>query len=249
MRKGEHLPDDQAEVVLSLDVLEWIAENTTDEQRGEVLDDIVALFAQPWGKHPLSNKDGHDRLAGLNTASTLRGHARVVFRSGISAEGTGLIEIVAIGPRSDNRVHDAVNALVGCGRLDAAVVEQIWDLLAVFEDTAERFGLELWDYQPTPAPEGLVKTAVATGIMPQEIAQRLSKDELTAALENAWDPQTGELDPDRALRTALHRVAGSADPERLLAVRAEPRCNAPMPRAKKPCVRRRGHPGAHRATP
>src|SRR5699024_11453302 len=61
--------------------------------------------SKPWGKHPLSNA-----LAGLNTASTLRGDHRIVFRSTISPEGTGLIEVVAIGPRSNNRVYDAVNA-------------------------------------------------------------------------------------------------------------------------------------------
>lgn len=49
MRAGEHFPDDQAELVLSSHVEEWIAEHVEQSQWDEVLDDLTALFAKPWG--------------------------------------------------------------------------------------------------------------------------------------------------------------------------------------------------------
>ncbi|MCI1748320.1 MAG: hypothetical protein LKI24_09610 [Acidipropionibacterium sp.] len=248
MRTGEHLPGDQAEVVLSDDVIDWIVDHVTEDQRDEILDDIVDLFAQPWGKHPLSNRRRTDRLAGLNTASTLSGDYRIVFRSSVD-RGVGLIEIIAIGPRSGHRIYDAVNALIATGKLDEGLVQQIWDLLALYQDTADRFGLELWDYRPPAAPDGLVRAAAASGALPADSARLLSSDELMAAMADAWDPVTGKPDIERALAAAVRRVAGSSDPERVLARREEPRCGVLMPRARKPCIRRRGHPGAHRATP
>lgn len=246
MRAGEHLPDDQAELVLSTQVEEWIAEHVDQSQWDELLDDIIDLFTRPWGKHPLSNRTATDHLAGLNTTATLRGDYRIVSRASITPDGTGLIEIVAIGPRSENRIYDAVNALLASGTLDEDVVQSIWDMLELYELTAEKHGLEL---RPAPPPEGLVKSAVAVGALTQEIAEVLSIDELNAAIANAWDPDTGQLDPSRALTAALERVAGSSDPERLIALREEPHCGALMPRAKASCIRRRGHAGAHRATP
>ncbi len=249
MRVGDRLPGDQAELVLATQVEEWIAEHVEASQWDELLDDITALFAKPWGKHPQSDRSASDHLAGLNTASTLRGDHRIVFRASTTPEGTGLIEIIAIGPRSGNRVYDAVNALVAAGRLREDVVQSIWDMLELYETTAEKHGLELWDYRPEPAPAGLVRSAVAIGALDEQVAQLLSADEVNAALTEAWDPDSGELDPDRALAAALRRVAGSSDPERLIALREEPRCGAFMPRAKAPCIRRRDHAGAHRATP
>ena len=85
--------------------------------------------------------------------------------------------------------------------------------------------------------------------VPTFVVVLLSADELNAALAHAWDPASGALDPGRALRAALDRVTGSSDPERILAQREQPRCNAFMPRAKAPCIRRRDHAGAHRASP
>lgn len=249
MRAGDHFPDDQAELVLSTQVEEWIAENVEQSQFDELLDDLVELFTKPWGKHPLSNRGADDRLAGLNTTATLHGDYRIVYRASISASGTGLIEVIAIGARSGNRVYDAVNALIASGKLSADEVRSIWDMLELYEQAAEKHGLERWDYRPDPPPAGLVKSAVAVGALPEEVAELLSIDELTAAIANAWDPDTGELDPDRALAAALERVSGSTDPERLIARREEPRCGALMPRAKAPCIRRRGHAGAHRAHP
>lgn len=247
MREGESLPHDQAEVTFTAEAVEWIADNITESQWDEVLDDVVALFSQPWGKHPLSNRGATGRLAGLNTTATLRGDHRIVFRSSISPEGTGCIEILAIGPRSNHRIYDAVAALMRSGKLTDDEVQSIWDMLEIYESTAEKHGLELWDYQPEPAPPGLVKAAVAMGALAPAVAERLSSDELTAAMEHAWDPDTGALDPARALRSALERVAGSADPERVLSFREAPRCGAFMPRARRPCVRIREHAGAHRA--
>lgn len=248
MRVGDSLPSDQAEVIFTTEAEEWIASHVEDSQWDEFLDDVVALFTQPWGKHPLSNRNASDQLAGLNTTATLRGDYRIVFRATISPEGTGLIEILAIGPRSNNRIYDSVNSLINNGKLNDDEVQSIWDMLEIYETTAEKHGLELWDYTPKPAPTGLIKSAVTIGALPQDLAEILSADEINAALADAWDPVTGDLDPARALRAAVERVAGSADPERIIALRQEPRCNAHMPRADRPCARRRGHPGAHRAT-
>lgn len=247
MRRGERFPGDQAEVVLSDAVIEWIVEHVTDAQREEFLDSVVGLLAQPWGKHPLSNRTSTDHLAGLNTVATLTGDYRIVFRSSVSSEGTGLIEVLAIGERTGNRVYDAVNALVSTGKLEDIEIQQIWDMLRLFEDTAERYGLETWDYVPAKAAEGLVTSAVSMGVLTRDEAALMSQDEIVAAMSEAWDPATGQLDPARALRAALARVAGSNAPERILASRVEPRCNALMPRAQKPCIRRKGHPGAHRS--
>ena len=247
MRVGDSLPDDQAEVIFTTEAEEWIASHVEESQWDELLDDVVALFTQLWGKHPLSNRHASDQLAGLNTTATLRGAYRIVFRSAVSPEGTGLIEILAIGPRSNNRIYDAVNSLLSSGKLSDDEVQSVWDMLEIYETTAEKHGLELWDFQPEPAPSGLIRSAVTLGVLPQELAEVLSADEINAAVADAWDPDAGDLDPARALRAAVTRVAGSADPERVFAVRQEPRCSAHMPRAGKPCVRRRGHPGAHRA--
>lgn len=64
MRTAECLPGDQDEVVVSDGVIDWIVDHVAEDQREEVLDDMVGVFAQPWGKHPLSNRRRTDRLAG-----------------------------------------------------------------------------------------------------------------------------------------------------------------------------------------
>ena len=247
MRDGERFPEDQAEVVLSTEAVEWIAEHVEESRWDEVLDDILALFTQPAGKHPLSNRGGTDRLAGLNTTATLGADCRIVFRSSVSSEGTGLIEIIALGKRSDNRIYDAVNALITSGKLTEDEAQSVWEMLALYETTAEKHGLELWDYRPEPAPPGLIRSAVASGALPLEIAEQLTKDEINEALTHAWDPERGEPDPARALAAALGRVATSSTPERIMAQRSKPRCGAHMPIADQPCIRVRGHAGAHRA--
>ncbi|MDO5662430.1 MAG: hypothetical protein Q4G40_07035 [Brachybacterium sp.] len=247
MREGDRLPGDQAEVVFTTEAVDWIADNIEHSQHDAFFDSVVALFAQPWGKHTLSNRTRTDRLAGLNTIETLGGGHRVVFRSSISPHGTGLIQILAIGPRAAGRIYDSVNALIASGKLTDDEAQSVWDMLALYDHVAEKHGLEVWDYQPEPAPPGLVKTVVASGVLPAGIAEVLSVDELNAAMEHGWDLQTGEVDPDRALAAALDRVAGSADPTRILHVREDTRCTAHMPISDKPCIRRRDHPGAHRS--
>lgn len=246
MRRGEHLPDDQAEVVFSAEMIEQLVSDFTETDRFRIFDEIAGLFAQPWGKHPLSNREGGDRLAGFNTVEVLDRKYRIVFRATVTPESVGLIEILAIGPRSENRIYDAIGAMLSTGRLDD-VRDQVWDVLSIFEDTAERLGLERWEYAPEEPPEGLVRAAVASGVLPIELAELLSTDELNIAMNEGWGSD-GEPDSAGAVSAALSRVAGSSEPDRILSARQEPRCGVEMPRAKKPCIRKAGHPGAHRST-
>lgn len=208
-----------------------------------------ACFSNLGGKYPLSSKTGSDKPVGLHTVSTIRGDFRIVFRSSVTQHGHDLIEIVAVERRRENLVHDAIGALVVSGTLSVSLEHSIFDLLKVFEDTAERYGLEQWDYRPEPAPKSQVREVVDSGILPKNLAQRLSSDEIIVAMENAYDPDTGEVDQQRAVDAALDRVATSNTPDKLLEVLPEPRCGAYLVRAKAPCIRRRGHTGAHRATP
>lgn len=240
MRPGESFPNDQAEVVFSEQAIEWLAEHN-DADANAVIDDIVALCRSPWGKHRLSNRHAGDRLAGLNTAETLCGDQRIIFRSR-TVDGVGLVEVICIGPRTGNRVYDLANMLVSTGKLSDEEVADIWDMLAILGTTADHPGLEGWDHAPEPAPPGLVKAAVASGALTEEVAARLSIEELTAAMAAAFDTPTGRPDPHRG-------TSASLGPESQLALsgRAEPRCGALMPRAQRPCVRRAGHPGPHRS--
>lgn len=116
MRDGEKLPNDQAEMVLSVEAVEWIARNIEESAWDGFLDDLVVLFTRPWGEHPLSNLGGASRLAGLNTATTLGGDHRIVFRVSVSDRGTGLIEVIAIGLRRNNRIYDSDSALLSVAR-------------------------------------------------------------------------------------------------------------------------------------
>lgn len=77
MLRGERLPGDQDEVVVSDDVVDWITANVPDSEREAFFDDVVSLFEKPSGKHPLSNRSAGDPLAGLNTMTTLGGAHRV----------------------------------------------------------------------------------------------------------------------------------------------------------------------------
>jgi hypothetical protein len=242
LRPGEAFPADQAEIVFSDAALDWMAEHLTAAQVETVIDDVMSLLTAPAGKHALSNRPGQP-LAGMNTTATVGRMLRIVFRSRVEA-GTGLLEVVAIGPRSDDAVYDAVSALVNSGKLTDAEVAQIWDAIEVFEAAKDRLGLESWDYRPAPAPDGLIRAVVNLGLLERGVAELLSDDELQAAQVAGW--QTGTPDPAAALDAALQRVEGSSSPERLLTIRAESRCGAPMPRSKKKCIRRRDHAGAHR---
>lgn len=248
MRKGEYFPDDQAEIVVSDQVIDWIDSNISTEEQLQVLEDIVALCRVPWGKHALSNRGGQ-KLAGFNTAESLNRTYRIVFRSTMIDGGAGLVEVVAVGHRRDGLVYDVANALVASGVLTASEVQQVWEMLELLDQVmSDVTGLEQWDYIPDPAPPGMRQAAVASGLLDEGVAALLTTDEITAAMTAGWDSDTGEPMPARALEAALRRLASSADPDRLLALRKTPRCGAPMKIAKALCIRPRGHAGAHRAT-
>lgn len=245
MRAGEHFPDDQAEVVFSDSCIEWIAENIDLGRQDELIDTVVRLIVAPWGKHALSNRPG-EPLAGLNTVEVFERKYRVVYRATVS-EGTGLLEVLAIGERKESRVYDVVSALIATGKLDDLEV-QIWDLMRIFETSSQQLGLEDWDYLPAPAPPGLQRAAVAAGALDADLAALLSTDEINAALEAAWASGGAEADKTAALQSALLRLAGQADPDRVIRQRQATRCGALMPRSKKNCIRAVGHAGPHRST-
>ena len=243
MRAGEKLPDDQAEVVFADHCIEWLDRNLNGNDRDTVLDDIIDLCRNPYGKHPLSNRQ-NSRLAGFNTVESVERKLRIVYRTGAEDE-VGLIEVIAIGYRRNNAVYDVASALVETGRLTEAESTQIWDALNLLDSVRERLGLESWDYAEKPAPEGLQKAAVASGLLDSETASLLSTDEVNAAMAAGWS-DSGP-DPAAALDAALGRVATSTTPERVLRFRQDDRCGATMPIAGTPCIRRAGHPGAHRS--
>lgn len=244
MRRGGRLPDDQAEVVFTDAFVEQLGE-LSGEHREEVLAEVVNLCSAPGGKHPL-----HAPLAGWNTLDVLAGHKRVIYKA-TDVDGVGLIEILCLGPRSDNEVYDMAAGLADSGLLEPDEVTQLWDALAVLEVVAEDVGLDGWDYQPPPAPSGMVRAAVNAGVLDEETASLLSKPELEAALEHGWGERGP--DPEAALAAALERarrrgrrVAGS-EAAGVVKGRATPRCRAEMPRARARCIRRKDHPGPHRS--
>lgn len=160
-------------------------------------------------------------------------------------DGVGLIEIVTIGLRRDNHVYAMTDDLIRSGKLTESEQTQIWDVLRFLGETKERFGLEEWDYFEDDAPIGLVKTAVAAGVLDEDFARRLSQSELNAAMAAAFS--TGVLDTAAAIAAAMERIATSATPERVFTSRKAGRCGSWMPVAQAACIRASGHPGAHRA--
>ena len=240
MRRGSRFPNDQAEVVFADIIVEQL-ERFSEDERIEVLAEIVHLCGDPAGKHPL-----HAPLAGWNTLDVLGGHYRVVYKATIS-EDVGLLEVLCIGPRSDSEVYDMAVAAVKTGCLSEDEVTQLWEALSLLDVVTEEIGLEGWDYRPTPAPEGMRRAAVAAGLIDQDPAALLAKDELEAAMASGWG--SDGPDPERALVAALERVRGSADfsARKIIEVRRDARCGALMIRAKSNCVRRAGHPGPHRS--
>ena len=134
------------------------------------------------------------------------------------------------------------------GALTAEEVTQLWDALSLVEVIAEDVGLDGWDYRPPPAPDGMVKAAVASGLLDAETAALLSKDELEAAMDKGWGDD-GKVDSARALRAALERARGRVDYPRPAPIhnRAKDRCGSLMPRAGTRCIRINGHPGPHRS--
>lgn len=218
----------------------------TPQQREDVLVELVRLCADPGGKHPLQTP-----LAGWNTVDVLGGHHRVVYRASV-VEGVGLIEVLCLGPRSDSEVYDMAVALRDAGLLTDAELTDLWDALAILDVVAEQVGLQGWDFLPSPAPEGMRRAAVASGLLDEETAALLSKDELEAAMAEGWGPDGP--DPITAVVAALERARSRAVPlspeqaAEILATRGEDRCGAMLPRAQRPCIRRAGHPGPHRSS-
>lgn len=243
MRSGERFPADQAEVVFSDIFVEQVEGNLTRAQAEEVLADVVRLCENPSGSHPL-----HAPLAGWNTLEILGRSRRVVYHARME-NGHPLIDVLCLGPRSNSEVYDAAKALRAAGLLSEDSFTQIWEALQLLDVAARDVGLDDWDFLPAPAPDGMRKAAVAAGLVTEETARLLSKDELEAALEQGWAPD-GTPDPQRALNAAIsrHRMSNRPDVGAILASRIEPRCGAFMPRAKQRCVRKTGHPGPHRAS-
>lgn len=153
------------------------------------------------------------------------------------------------GPRRNNEVYDIAEALRP--KLTDAEWTQLRDVLDLVERTAEEVGLGPWDHAPTPAPMGLVKTAVSAGLLDEDIASTMTKDEILAAIQFGY--ADGVPNKAQAMEAALRasRASGAPprDPRVIFIARQEPRCGAILPRAGVPRIRREGHPGDHRSTP
>jgi hypothetical protein len=240
VRRGGRLPGDQAEAVFS-DILVEQLEQLWAADRLAVLAEIVMLCTAPSSKHPLRTP-----LAGWNTLDVLGGKRRVVYKAG-DVSGVGVIEALCLGPRRDSEVYDLAAGLTLSGKLADDEVTQLWAALALLDVVAESVGLDGWDFRPTPAPDGMQRAAVASGILSAGVAALLSSDEIQAAMTNGWD-ESGQPDPDRALFAALHRARGRVSPPLdVIEHRGLDRCGARMPRAHTLCIRRRDHPGPHRS--
>ena len=244
MRSGSSFPDDQAEVVLGDAFVEYL-DRLTESEQIRVIEDVVALCHNPAGKHPLSNKAG-SHLAGWNTLDVLGGEHRVVFASRV-VDGVGTLEILCAGPRRADAAYTIASALIATGHLTDDEITEIWQALALLDVVAEDVGLDGWDYTPVPAPDGLRRSAVAAGVLDEETAALLSRDEINAAMEAGWGPSGA--DRTLALDAALHRARSNArfHGAHAFADRLAPRCGALMPRARQTCIRKHGHPGPHRS--
>ena len=248
MRRDGHLPDGQAEIVFS-DLLVEQLEARSESDRLSVLAEIVALCAAPGGKHPLRTP-----LQGWNTVDVLRGESRLIYRAS-TVKNVGLIEAICLGPRRNAEVYDMAAALVASGRLTDGEVTQLWIALSLLDVVAETVGLDGWDYRPTPAPEGLQRAVVASGLLSTDVVSLFSSDEIQAAMNQGWDAD-GKPNPVTALSAALLRSRGRLP--KIVSVldiflnaavenRRLDRCGKTMPRAQVTCIRRSGHPGPHRS--
>jgi hypothetical protein len=146
VRRGQRLPNNQAEVVFLDSFVEQIAQRAVSDQI-EVLAEVIRLCDEPAGKHPLRAP-----LVGWNTLDVFGGHHRVVYRASI-AKGRGLIEMLCIGPRSGDVVYDITCALLDAHLLTESEVTALWDALAILDVIEEEVGLDGWDYSPPPAPD------------------------------------------------------------------------------------------------
>ena len=243
MRRAERFPNHQAEVVFG-DIFVEQLESLSEHERLDILGAIVALCENPAGKHPLRAP-----LAGWNTLAVLKGERRVVYKGSLT-RGVGLIEVLCLGTRRNDEVYDMAHALTVNAHLTDDEVTQLWAVLALLDVVVEQVGLDGWDYRPEPANTGLRKALVRSGLLDADTAAVLSKDEVLAAMEHGWG--TKGADPVKALRAALERARGSVDPtavSRIIAGRQLERCGVAMPRAGVRCIRRKSHPGPHRAKP
>jgi len=243
VRRAERFPNNQAEVVCS-DIFVEQLEKLSGDERLDVLSGVIALCENPVGKHPLRAP-----LAGWNTLAVLNGLRRVIYKGSL-VRGVGLIEVLCLGPRRNEEVYDMADALAATGRLTDEEVTQLWVALALLEIVVEHVGLDGWDYRPEPANAGIRKTAIRSGLLDADTAAVLSKDEVLAAMQHGWGAKGA--DPVKALRAALERARGSVDQaavSRIIAGRQQQRCGAAMPRAGVRCIRRKSHPGPHRAKP
>ncbi|MEX2621620.1 MAG: hypothetical protein WD250_15495 [Egibacteraceae bacterium] len=224
--------------------VEQIAGLHPDEQVS-VLSAAVRLYEDPAGKHPLSSP-----LQGWNTEDVLAGEKRIIYRAG-DVNGVGLIDVLCLGPRSANKVYDMAAALVASGLLTDDEVTFLWEALTILDILAEDVGLDGWDFRPEPAPEGMRLAAVRSGLLTEEQASLLSRDEIEAAMTAGW--AAGAPDPRAALIAALERARdrtqAPADTDAVLSGRAHGRCGVVLPRAGAACIRKHGHPGPHRASP
>ena len=251
MRQGDRFPDDQAYISFNDAFVESL-EELTEQQRVDIIAEVIRLCENPSGNHPLSNRNGQN-LAGWNTVDVLNKQYRVVFVSRVeevAGRSVGTIEVLVAGPRRNDAVYDMASMLVKTGRITEDEMTEVWESLALLETVAEDVGLDGWDYRPEPAPEGLVKSAVAAGLLDEDTAVALSKDEINAAMEEGWGVD-GKPDSLSALAAALRRARGgidAVDVTRVVKDRHEPRCDAVMKRTEKRCIRRKRHPGAHRST-
>lgn len=244
MRRGARFPHDNAELLLTDVAVEQVSAFTNANQL-DIVAELVRLCEDPAGKHPL-----HAPLAGWNTVELLQGHKRGVYKASV-VDGVGVIDVLCIGPRTDSEVYDMAAALRDAGILTEGELTDLWDALAILDIVAEQVGLDGWDYRPEPGDKGIQRAAVASGLLTQEQAALLSKDELLAAMQSGWGPEGP--DPMAALVAALERARTRAEPisaedaAALLERRADDRCGVLLPRALRPCIRRNGHPGPHRA--
>jgi hypothetical protein len=248
VRRSSRFPKDQAEIVFNDIFVEYL-EALTESERVDVLTEVVRLCANPAGTHPLSNRGRTDQLTGWNTVDVLRREHRVIFGSRVH-DGVGVIEVLCAGPRKDDGVYSAAAALVAPGRLTDDEVTQIWQALALLDVVGESVELDGWDYRPPPAPDGMARAAVASGLLDEDTAATLSRDEIQAAMEHGW--RKGKPDPGAALAAAMNRARAGVDVgdvTRTLVARRAQRCDALMPRAGVKCIRRSGHPGPHRSSP
>lgn len=246
MRVGGRLPGDRSELAFSDRFAEQL-EGLAEQDRLDVLARVVGLCAAPDGTHTLSARGGDRALVGWNTLEVTGRERRVVFH--VDEPGASIF-VLCLGPRRGAEVYDLATALANSGALTQQEAIQLWDALALFDALAEDLGLDGWDYAPPPAPLGLQRAAVAAGVLEEAFAALLSRDEVTAAMEQGWGPDGP--DPARALAAALRRARGGVAFDSAAWVvhrRADDRCGAPMPRAGVRCIRREGHPGPHRARP